>query len=195
MTLSHSSKIIGVDGITLFPVTADSSSSYTCGTGVAVPGVKQFKVTDKMLEAIFKNGKYVEHQKTELETIDFSFGFSKLDLDVKELVEGGTVVDSGTTPNEIVTYSRGGGDEGSYFQLQAQLLEQDNSGGDIVWCLFKCKGKIEENDYSWDKYSEFICSGVAIPTIKTFTRDSVTKKIIEDVLSRETTEALAAITA
>ncbi len=194
MALKHLTRTLGVDKITLFPITADDSSSYTCGTGIDVPGAKEINLTYEFIEAEFENGLNIEEIYQRAKKVAFSFNFSKLDLDLNALVAGGDVEDSGLTPDQKTTYSFGVNDKGGYFQLQAQIEEQENDGGDVVIALMKCKGKVGDVASKEGEFSSFSISGSAIPTINTFTRNTKDKNLIQDIIFRETTAALAAIT-
>ena len=45
MAVSKKTALLGVDDCKIYPITADTSSTFTCGTGVDVPGIKQISVT------------------------------------------------------------------------------------------------------------------------------------------------------
>lgn len=60
-----------------------------------------------------------------------------ISLDALKVIAGGTVTQTGTTPNIIKTYSKLGTDAKPYFQVEGQAIS--DNGGDLHCKVYKCK--------------------------------------------------------
>ena len=65
--------------------------------------------------------------------------YAKLSLEVLAQLTGGSYSTSGQEDSETGTFTFGGGDLSNYFQLKAQILDTNNEGGDIHFCIYKAK--------------------------------------------------------
>lgn len=67
--------------------------------------------------------------------------WAKIHLDVLALLWGGTVADSGSTPNQVAGFTLTGGQLPVYFRLEAQCKTTDfaTQPGDVHFVLYKCK--------------------------------------------------------
>ena len=61
--------------------------------------------------------------------------YAKLSLEVLAQLTGGTYSTSGEDDTAVGSFTFGGGDLPSYFQLKAQILDTSNDGGDIHFCI------------------------------------------------------------
>jgi len=74
-------------------------------------------------------------------SVNWTLGAGGLSFEAYKILAGGAIVETGTTPNQLKTYSKLGADIRPYFQVKGQVIS--DSGGD-VWCVvYKCKAEGE----------------------------------------------------
>ncbi len=139
MALKTVTKLFGVDDAKLFPVTEDSESKFTCGTGIDLPGVRQISLTYEIEEKSLTGDEKVLDVSNKIKSVTFNMEYAKLSLEVLAQLTGGTYSISGQDDTEVGTFTFGGGDLPNYFQLKAQILDTSNDGGDIHFCIYKAK--------------------------------------------------------
>ena len=146
MPNSHVTKIYSVQDCKIAKLTADpAGGTATYATSVDVPGIRSLVLSQAM------NPKYLKGDNTLLDAdVTISEPWvgklvaAKLSLDVEAVLIGGTVSDTGTTPNMVTTLIQSGGTASSptvpnYFKLEATASDMDLVGGDYHLTLFKCK--------------------------------------------------------
>lgn len=122
----------GVRDIRVYPLTAE-----TPGTGVDMPRARTLSFSeaeafdelrgDDGLVAVHGKGPQVNWQ---IEQGGITFG-------ALQVINGGTVTLSGTTPNQVSTYSKKGTDQRPYFKMEGQVIS--DSGGDFHVVLYRCR--------------------------------------------------------
>ncbi len=139
MALKTVTKLFGVDDAKLFPVTEDSETQFTCGTGIDLPGVRQISLTYEIEEKSLTGDEKVLDVSNKIKSVSFNMEYAKLSLEVLAQLTGGSYSTSGSDDAETATFSFGGGDLPNYFQLKAQILDTNNEGGDVHFCIYKAK--------------------------------------------------------
>ena len=139
MALKTVTKLFGVDDAKLFPVTEDSETQFTCGTGIDLPGVRQISLTYEIEEKSLTGDEKVLDVSNKIKSVSFNMEYAKLSLEVLAQLTGGSYSTSGSDDAETATFSFGGGDLPNYFQLKAQILDTNNECGDVHFCIYKAK--------------------------------------------------------
>lgn len=139
MTLKTVTKLFGVDDAKLFPITEDSEANFTCAAGIDLPGVRQISLTYEMEEKSLTGDEKVLEISNKIKSVTFNMEYAKLSLEVLAQLTGGKYSTSGTGDDEKATFSFGGGNLPGYFQLKAQILDTNNEGGDVHFCIYKAK--------------------------------------------------------
>ncbi len=139
MALKTVTKLFGVDDAKLFPVTEDSETQFTCGTGIDLPGVRQISLTYEIEEKSLTGDEKVLDVSNKIKSVSFNIEYAKLSLEVLAQLTGGSYSTSGSDDTETAVFSFGGGDLPNYFQLKAQILDTNNDGGDVHFCIYKAK--------------------------------------------------------
>jgi len=81
-----------------------------------------------------------------------------IDLKLWKLLSGGTIVEAGTTPNQIRTYTKLTSDARPYFQVEGRSIS--DSGGDYHQVVYRCKADGDlEADQSNGDFLLTKCSG------------------------------------
>mgnify|MGYP007066783516 FL=1 len=139
MALKTVTKLFGVDDAKLFPVTEDSETQFTCGTGIDLPGVRQISLTYEIEEKSLTGDEKVLDVSNKIKSVSFNIEYAKLSLEVLAQLTGGSYSTSGSDDTETAVFSFGGEDLPNYFQLKAQILDTNNDGGDVHFCIYKAK--------------------------------------------------------
>ncbi len=139
MALKTVTKLFGVDDAKLFPITEDSAENFTCGAGIDLPGVRQISLTYEIEEKSLKGDEKVLEISNKILSVTFNIEYAKLSLEVLAQLTGGSFEKTGSDDTEAGIFSFGGGDLPNYFQLKAQILDTNNEGGDVHFCIYKAK--------------------------------------------------------
>lgn len=131
MPLSHNTKWYAVDDARLAKVTADTSGgAITYGTLLDIPGIKSIGITGDVNSVELRGDGQRIDQASKLGGLSLTFEFAKSSLDVFSAIAGGTIVDSGTTPNQKAVWTLLGTDALNYFKFEAQTKGVDTITGD-----------------------------------------------------------------
>jgi len=139
MALTTVSKIFGVDDIKIFEVTADTTSAYSIGTAVDVPGARQFSLKAEIDSKELTGDELTLDVISKCKSLTLTVEFAKLSLDMQKIVLGGSTSTTGSGATEKLSYEFKEGDAPKYFQFQAQIKSTDIVGGDAHFTLLKCK--------------------------------------------------------
>lgn len=183
MALSRVTKLYGVADAKIFPLTSDTTSALTYGAAIDVPGIQSVKLTPNYEDKELKGDDAVLEADTKLLSIDFSFQHAKLSFDALAVLEGGTVADSGVSPNQKSTYSQTTASKPQYFKFEAQVRYVDIAAGDVHLVLYKAKAGKVDIEVKGDDYVIASVSGKAIGTIK--------DGKVKDIVINETEVAIA----
>lgn len=108
-------------------VTADTSSSYTIGTPVAMPAIRQVDISFKSASGeLYGDGEIVSN-KTKITGATLKLDIDKLTLDDKAAFMGSTKTSKGTLPIKVTDTSP---KVAIYFEM-----EHDDGGYEAVWLL------------------------------------------------------------
>lgn len=144
MPLTHETPVFSVDKLAMYPMTADpSGGTATYGARVYVPGVRTISASPDVLSKELFGDNAVLARTTKLRGMNGTAECAKWSLDIIKNLIGGTLTDSGSTPNMISTLSIKNTDFGGYFKLEAQILgvelPSSTSTGDVHLVWWKAK--------------------------------------------------------
>ena len=183
MTLPKESGLLGLDDVKIFEVTADTSGSLTYGSAVDVPGMQNIDLAPNYIQKPLMQDEEVDGYYQKLQSIYWSFSNAKVSLDVLNILEGGTLSSTGTTPNQKHTFTLSDTSEPKYFKLQGKINYSTEEIGDFHLVLYKCKSLSVQVGYRVKNYAIVSASGIAIPTIN--------NKKIRDYVVNETAVAIS----
>lgn len=186
MPVSHVTKVFGVNDAKIAKLTADpAAGAATYAAIIDVPGIKSVTIEGDVNTVDLRGDHSLLDSDATLQNITLSFEYAKLSLDALAVWLGGTVSDSGVTPNMLANLALLGTDTllANYWKFEAKTVSADVVGGDVRLILYKCKltsfpqlGTAEED------YLTFSVDARAIPRL-------ADNKWI-DIQVRETTAAL-----
>lgn len=183
MPFSKQSVLLGVDDFKIWELTADTSSSLTySATGYDVPGIQKISLSPNFTEKGLKGDEQIMDYYIKLDLIHWEFRSAKINLDVLKILEGGDYQSSGTTPNQIYTYTLLGSNTPKYFKMEGQIKYSAGEIGDFHFRLLKCKANSVQIEHSTQDYAIVSASGIAIPTIN--------NNKIKELLINETASAI-----
>lgn len=150
----------GLRDVRLTPYTTDAAT--TLGTGVDLPNAQTFSFSeaedyeelrgDDSLVAIHGKGP----------TVEWDLEAGGISLEAYKVMAGGTVTESGTTPNQIKTYRKRGTDSRPYFKCEGQSIS--DSGGDFHGIVYKCKADSAlEGEFADGSFFVTKASGKGLP--------------------------------
>lgn len=151
---------ISTDAITLSNTlaTAPSTADVVFMTsGYQLIGVKNMAVTTTMKTVDLRGDNTFLDTDSVLEALEFDVDIAKVSLDAIGIMLGGTVTDTGTTPNQHTSWSLLTQPVFSYFRLEARCYTADFPSGDIHIICNKVKAAdaplfgFTEEDYNMPK--------------------------------------------
>lgn len=133
MALTDPTLPYGLRDVKLTPI----NSAGVLGTPVDLPVAQTFSFSeaeefdelrgDDRLVAIHGKGP----------TVDFDIEAGGISIDAWKVLTGGTVAESGSTPNQIKSLTKNVADSRPYFQVEGQSI--NDTGGDTHVLVYKCK--------------------------------------------------------
>jgi hypothetical protein len=180
MPLPTETKLLELTDVKISPLTSDADPPVY-GTSVDVPGIQTLEVTPKLVSKELRGDDKVLDVYSRVETIEWKWSCAKLPLDVLDILLGGAVTASGTTPNQKQIYSLTGADRPGWFKLEGQVAYVDDGLGDVHVVLYKCKCTGGAAFGLGDDFAKLEASGVAIPL-------SATDQLFDVVLNETATD-------
>lgn len=114
-----------------------AANTETPGTAVDLPNARTFSFSEAedFEELRGDDGLVAVHGMGA--AVDWSLEGGGVSFEAVKAMFGGTIVETGTTPNQKKTYSKIGTDERPYFQVEGQAIS--DSGGDFHVLIYKCR--------------------------------------------------------
>jgi hypothetical protein len=138
--IAHASVVFDVVDCKVYPLLTDiAGASPTYGAGVDVPGIAEVGVDPNIVSAELKGDARVIAQKGRTDRLSFSGTYGKLSGDVLAVILGGSITDSGTTPNQIAAYRLSSPASLPYFKIEFKIDDVEEGIGDLRVVLYKCK--------------------------------------------------------
>lgn len=179
--------LFNLDDAKLWPITADTASVYTLGTGVDIPGIQSITMQPEFLTKELPGDARIIDYYSKFRKLTGSVRHAQLSLAVLEQLSGGSVADSGTSPNEKRTFTWSGSNLPKYIKLEAQVkyLGSADAGGsgDFHLTIFKAKMSNFQVELQNEDYAVVSFDYEAIPT-------NFDDKVIE-MVENETAEAIS----
>lgn len=146
MSIPHQSKLYGISDMRIAKMTADpTGGAATYAASVDVIGVKKMMVTGAVGTKSLRGDNTLLDVESTLNGLSAVVDYAKFNWDVLNILLGGAVVDSGSTPNQISNFRLLGGAPPlapslpNFFKIEAKAVDVDYAGGDCHIILWKCK--------------------------------------------------------
>jgi hypothetical protein len=132
MALSHITKVFAVQQARIAKLLTDPSSAPTTyGTTAPVTGTKSLKVTGTVTTVDLRGDNTVLDSDSLLTGVEVEIDYAKLSMDNLATWLGGTVTDSGTTPNQVSSWILPSPATFNYFKLEGRSMTADPVAGDF----------------------------------------------------------------
>lgn len=171
----NTTKIFGINSLTLYPIVIDSITTYTLGEAVPLEGAKSLEVTFSVEEKSLTGNEMILDTFCQVKKLTFTATFAKLAFDALAAVLSSTTTGAGASFQF--------GQNPGYFKLVATT--QGTDAGALELHLMKCKInaiplKLSENDFT-----TFSLSGTGIFTIHKFLKGSNEASMLMDIVFEE----------
>lgn len=156
----------GLADAKISPLTADTAATLTYGTAYDVPGIQSISFNPDFLDKELRGDDMILDQYTKLESISGTVKHAKVSFSVLDTIMGGTVSDSGSTPNEKRTYELLGTDTLGYWKIEGQVAYKggESTGGDFHITFHKAKITKFQQEYTSEDYAQISFDFKAIAT-------------------------------
>jgi hypothetical protein len=169
MPNSRITKIFAMKDAKVYKMLTDPAGAPTTyATGLDVPGMKSVAITRTYSSKTLRGDNQLLDTESILETIELQIAYAKFSFDVENTIFGGTITESGTTPNMKTVIKLLPTDPINFWKLEAQCVSADPVAGDFHLIAYKCKasgtvalGMAEED------YQLFGLNAQAAPTLGT----------------------------
>lgn len=123
----------GLRDVALFAYSGGTPSA----TGVDLPNARTFSFseTEDFEELRGDDGVVAVHGSGA--SVDWELEAGGVPFEAIKVMFGGTIVESGVTPNQVKTFKKKSTDQRPYFKVEGQAIS--DSGGDFHVILWKCK--------------------------------------------------------
>jgi hypothetical protein len=129
-----------------------NTSGVLYNPAVNIPAAKSIAVAGTVNNVQLRGDNQLLDSDSILQLIKVTCNHGKVSFDALAAQMGGTVTDSGTTPNQIAKYAHTTAAKFGYFKIEAQAVGADALNGDAHYVFYKCKidsipglGLAEEN--------------------------------------------------
>lgn len=137
---------------------------------VDIPGIQSIEISGTVKNSTLRGDFALLDSISVLQDLRVKFSFAKANLDAMAVMVGGTVTDSGSTPNRIARwklYATTPTDTTNrfhYFQMECQSVGADPVNGDVHFVLPKCiLADFPTLGMADEDYEKFQASAMAIP--------------------------------
>jgi hypothetical protein len=153
----------GIRDIKVTPITNSVTEAY--GTMLDLPAARTLSFTEaEDFEELRGDDKLLLSRGTG-PTVEWELEAGGIELSVYAVIAGGTLTESGVTPNQIKKWSKKTSDARPYFYVEGQAFS--DTGGDVHVKLYRCRATGDiEGEFSDGNFYLTACSGTAFPSVK-----------------------------
>jgi hypothetical protein len=172
----------GLRDVKITPISNATTEAY--GTVLDLPAARVLSFTEAESFEDLRGDDAVITSRGTGPTIAWDLEGGGVHLDVLKAIIGGTVIDSGVTPNQMKSFRKKATDARPFFKAEGQVMS--DTGGDVHALLFRCKatGDVEYN-FSDGNWVLTKCSGAAYPSVEATRLDA-----LYDIVFNETVTAI-----
>lgn len=153
MAITQQAAILGITDCKIAAVTTNTATSYVKGSYIDVPGITEVTCSVILNEKDVTGDEVMLNGFSIKMGYDITFSNQLIDLPTLALINGGTIATSGTTPDEIVTFTEKSSDNTALFDLQFKTDYVDGDPADFHMEFYCVKGYMDVKPVSGDLYS------------------------------------------
>lgn len=132
MALSDTALPYGLRDVQLFPLTGE-----VAGAGVDLPVSRTFSFTESEEFEELRGDDAVVAIRGKGSTVEWELEAGGVTFEAVKTMYGGTITESGTTPNLVRRYRKHSTDVRPYFKVEGQSISDE--GGDFHTILYRCR--------------------------------------------------------
>lgn len=142
------------------------AGATTLGTAVDLPNARTFSFSEAEEFTELRGDDKIVTTRGQGASVEWDLEAGGLSFEALKVMAGGTIVESGTTPAQVKTFTKKVTDARPFFQVEGQVIS--DSGGDVHCVLPRCRvtGNIE-GEFSDGAFFLTSGSGAALPSLKT----------------------------
>lgn len=163
-------KVMELENVMVYEMTADAGSEPTYGTGILVPGTTKLGIKPEMVSAELEGEGTLLDVFSKMKSAEVSIDLAYLNMQLAAILTGVTVATTGTTPNQVTTMDVTKNSRPKWFKIEGRWMYPGLGLGSVNFTLYKCKatdpGAIEIEDANGDFGKPTVVAKV-IPTIST----------------------------
>lgn len=165
---------------------ADASGSVLGSTVLDLPNARTLSFSESEDFEELRGDDRVVTTRGKGAVVEWEMEAGGLDLDVWKALSGGTIIDSGTSPNRKRVYRKAGRQNRPWFYTEGQVIS--DSGGDVHAILYRCRAT-DKLEGAFEDGSFFLTngSGTALPLLE----DGDGDDILYDIIQNETAAAIS----
>jgi hypothetical protein len=182
MAIADKALPYGLRDVKVTPLTADGSA--TAGAPVDLPASQTLSFGESEDFQELRGDDRVQANRGSGPTVDWSLESGGISLEAYAVVNGGTVLSSGISPNVVKRYRKLATDSRPYFKIEGQAI--NDNGGDFHCIIYRCKADGSmEGELADQSFWVTNASGKGYASLEAATLD-----VVYDFIHNETTVAV-----
>lgn len=133
MSLAETVLPFGLRHVKLTPIDTDG----TLGTPVRLPVSQTFSFAETEDFEELRGDDKVKAERGQGPTVDWELAAGGISFEAFTVLAGGSITESGVSPDLVKTFAKGGYDARPYFRVEGQAIS--DSGGDLHCVVFRCR--------------------------------------------------------
>lgn len=160
----------GIRDIKITPITNSVTETY--GTMMDLPAGRTLAFTEaEDFEELRGDDKLLLSRGVGPQ-VEWELEAGGIELSVYAAIAGGTLDETGTTPDQIKSWLKKTSDVRPYFYVEGQAMS--DTGGDVHVRLFRCRATGDiEGEFADGSFYLTACSGTAFPSLKSGNEDAL----------------------
>ena len=151
----------GMRDCKVYPFT-DALGTTLAATGYDLPYMQTFSFTDTEEFTELRGDDDLVATHGQGAQVKWSLEAGGIDLTLWSIFTGGQIVETGTTPNRVVTLRKCSDDARPYFYIAGQIIS--DTGGDIIARVYRCKANGDiSGQFSDAQFFVTNCDGIGLP--------------------------------
>lgn len=164
MALAVAALPFGCRDIKLYPIDA----AGVVGGGVDLPHSRTLSFSEAEDFEELRGDDGVVTQRGSGATVEWELEAGGISLNAYKIIAGGTVTESGLTPNLKRTFAKKGKDQRPFFKVEGQAIS--DSGGDVHTIIYRCRATDNlEGSFGDQEFFLTAASGTGFPVAGTDT--------------------------
>lgn len=159
--LSNTALPYGIRDCKLTPYT-DAAGTVLGETSIDLPNMQTFSFSETEEFQELRGDDRVVTTRGQGAQVEWSLEAGGVDIRVWAILTGGSVTESGATPNRVVTARKRSSDNRPFFRLEGQAIS--DSGGDVHAVVYRCRANSNiEGSFSDGEFFITSASGLGLP--------------------------------